>query len=306
MGAFLSLLMNLFPLYLLIGVGYSAVRHLNVDKHSLSTLAIYIFMPIVVFGFVADMDFQASYIALPIFFYIASVIIGLGFFNFGKLVYQDKQKNLMAMLTSMGNTGYYGLPLVLLFFDNDTIAIYIFMTLGGLVYEATVGYYIAARSSFTVRQSLIKLTRFPVMYAMAVGFMINAAGVELPDIFWTYWTHFKGAYVIAGMMIIGGALAGLERFVIGPRFLGLVFAGKFLLFPILSLIFIAMDKTLMQWYGQDIYNLLIIVAIVPPAANIAAYASQMDIEPEKAATTILIGTVFALFYIPAVIWVIGL
>lgn len=306
MGAFFSLFMNLFPLYLLIAAGYGAVRYLHVDRQSLGTLAIYIFMPIVVFGFVADMEFQPSYIALPIFFYILSVIIGLGFFKLGEYVYEDKQKNLLAMLTSMGNTGYYGLPLVLLFFDKDTVAIYIFMTLGGLVYEATVGYYIAARSNFTVKESLAKLTRFPVMYAMALGFAVNAIDVELPEIFWTYWTHFKGAYVIAGMMIIGGALAGLEKFVFGPRLLGLVFLGKFILTPILSLIFIGFDKAVTQWYGPDIYNLLIIVAIVPPAANIAAYATQMNIEPEKAATTILIGTVFALFYIPLVIWFIGL
>ncbi len=305
MSIFFSLLFNLLPLYALIGAGYFAASKLHVDKRSLGTLAIYIFMPVVVFGFVADMDFQPAYLALPIFFYVASVIVGLGFFRLGGMVYQDKQKNLMAMLASMGNTGYYGLPLVLLFFDKDTVAIYIFMTLGGLVFEATVGYYIAARSSFTVRESLIKLTRFPVMYAMAAGFIVNASGFELPEIFWTYWVHFKGAYVITGMMIIGAALGGMEKFVFGPRLVALVFAGKFVIFPLLSLLFIALDKTVMHWFSPEIYNLLVIVAIVPPAANIAAYATQMNIEPEKAATTILIGTIFALFYIPCVIMFIG-
>lgn len=306
MSVFLSLLFNLLPLYALIGGGYVASRFLGVDKHSLSTLAIYIFMPVVVFGFVANLDFKASYIALPIFFYCSSVIVGFMFFKIGEKVYNNKQINLLALLTSMGNTGYYGLPLVLLFFNDDLIAIYIFMTLGGLVYEATFGYYIAARSSFTVEDSIKKLVRFPVMYAMAAGFAVNALNIELPKIFWDYWVHFKGAYVIAGMMIIGTALAGLEKFVFGARFVSLVFLGKFLVFPLLSVLFIVFDQHITQWYGREIYHLLVIVAIVPPAANIAAYATQMNIEPEKAATTILMGTVFALFYIPCIIMLIGL
>lgn len=306
MNVFFSLFFNLLPLYVLIGAGYFAARVLHVDRDSLATLAIYLFMPVVVFGFVADLDFKWSLTALPFLIYFMSAVVGLGFFRLGQWVFRDNQANLMAMCASMGNTGYFGLPLVLLFFDQDTVAIYIFMMLGGLVYEATIGYYIAARGHFDVRQSIIKLLRFPTIYAMAAGFMVNAAQIELPDLLWTYWGYFKGAYVVIGMMIVGAALARVQKFVFGPRFIALVFSGKFIVFPAFAFAAIAVDQHILHWFSGTIHDLVMMSAIVPPAANVAAFASKMNVQPEKAATTILIGTVFALFYIPAVIWWVGL
>ncbi len=306
MSAFFSLFVNLLPLYALIGTGYIASRFLDVDRQSLGTLAIYIFVPVVVFGFIARIEFQPSYILLPIFFYVASVAIGLGFYALGRRIYSDSQANLMALCASMGNTGYFGLPLVLLYFDEATVAIYIFMMVGGSMYEATIGYYIAARGNFSVRESLIKLAKFPAIYAILAGFAVKAIDVELPSLFWDYWGYFKGAYIVIGMMIVGAALAKIEKFEFGPRFLAMAFAGKFIFFPLLAFGFILLDQHVLGWLTKDVHHLIMMITIVPPAANIAAFALQMNMQPEKAATTILIGTVFALIYIPYMIWLIGI
>lgn len=306
MTVFLSLFFNLLPLYALIFAGFIAGKFLHVDRQSLGTLAMYIFMPVVMFGFVADMDFRAEYIALPFVLYGITTIVALLFLHLGRAIYKDNQANLMAMCTAMGNTGYFGLPLVLLFFPKELVAIYIFMNLGGLIFEATIGYYLAARGNFDVRTSLNKIIKFPTIYAISLGLLINQSETELPDIFWTYWTHFKGAYVVVGMMIVGAALSKLDHFVFGWRFLSLTFAGKFLVLPALAFGFVALDQSFLNWFNTDIHKLILIVSIVPPGANIAAFATQMNLQPEKAATTILLGTVFALFYIPFMIFLIGL
>ncbi|MCB1782449.1 MAG: AEC family transporter [Alphaproteobacteria bacterium] len=306
MQVFLSLVFNLLPLYLLIGVGWFAGRFLHVDRQSLGALAIYILMPVTVFGFVAHLEFQPSFIVLPIVIFTISAIVGLSFLKLGKKIYGDAQANLMAMCASMGNTGYFGLPLVLLFFTQEQVAIYIFMMLGGSVYEATIGYYMAARGAFDVRTSLRKIIRFPAIYAIAAGMSANALHLDLPETFWTYWAYFKGAYVVIGMMIIGAALSKVQKLVFGPRFVTLTFSGKFIAFPLLSIAFVVCDNHITHWFNENIHNLLIMMSIVPPAANVAAFAAQMNLEPEKAATTILAGTLFALLYIPLITWAIGL
>ena len=308
MDVFISIVVNLLPLYAFIALGFFSGKILKVDRKSMASLAIYIFMPIVVFGFIADMDFEPSYIALPIFLYSACVITGLGFYALGKRIYGsgDNQANLLAMCASMGNTGYLGLPLVMLFFDKEIVAIYIFMMLGVGIYEATFGYYFAARSNFSIRDSLIKLLKFPTIYAMSAGFIVNALNIEFPEMFWTNWTYVKGAYVVVGMMIIGCALAGLRKFVFDLKFVALVFSGKFLVIPLLGALFIWLDSMMFHSLTEDLRHIVILITIVPPAANIAAFAAQLDIKPEKAATTILLGTLFALFYIPAIVWLVGI
>ena len=107
-------------------------------------------------------------------------------------------------------------------------------------------------------------------------------------------------------MIVGAALSKIQAFTFCPRFVSLSFLGKFIVFPLVTFLFVWVDQTYVHFYARDIHHLLMILAIVPPAANIAAFAAQLNLQPERAATTILLGTLFALVYIPAVIWLLGI
>lgn len=305
MTLFLLLLKNLVPLYILIAAGFVGGKYLRLDRHTLAGMAVYMFTPVVVFGFISDLKLKPEYAALPVIAYAISAIVGFGFLWIGRRIYPDNRANLLAMLASMGNTGYFGLPVALLLFDKNHVGIYMFMLLGITGFEATIGYYIASRGKFDVRASLLKLATFPSIYAMTAGLLVNVSGIHLPDLFYTYWTYFKGAYVITGMMLIGTALSAIRDFRPAPLFLLLSFAGKFLAWPLVTLLFVQVDAQWLHLFMPDIYRLLYLLALVPFAANIAAYSAQMDMRPEKAATTILLGTIFALFYIPLVMGMVG-
>lgn len=306
MEVFFTLFFNLLPLYGLIALGFIGGRYCGVDRNSLANFAIFILMPAVAIGYVAQLELQPSYLLLPLFYFALSVVVGSLFLKIGRLIYGDSRANLMALCSSMGNTGYFGLPLVLMLFDEKLIAIYIFTMMGGGIYESTMGYYIAARGQFDVRQSLIKVAKFPLLYGILFGFILNFSGVELPEQALLYWGYFKGSYIIVGMMIIGIALASVSGFKIGWRFMGAALGGKIVIMPLIVFGTIFLDKNIFNLFSNDIHNALFIMSIVPPAANVAAYASQMDIHPEKAATTVLLSTIFALFYIPAVVILMGI
>ena len=302
---FFTLFLNLLPLYFLIALGWLAGRFFDIDRTTLGNLAVFIIVPIVGFGFILQIDFQPSYIILPVLFYALMCLVIFVFLKLGRKIYADGRANLLAMCATAGNTGYFGLPVALLFFTPQEVAIYIFMMLGGLVFEATVFYYVAARGRFDVKSALIKLAKFPVIYALLAAFILKGAGFHPPELMMTYWGYFKGAYVIVGMMIIGVALSKLDRLVISPSFLSLSFLGKFVVLPGLMLGCILFDRHVSGLFSTTVHQMMFLMTIVPPAANIATFAVQMDLKPEKAATTILVGTIFALFYIPAALWLGG-
>ena len=79
-----------------------------------------------------------------------------------------------------------------------------------------------------------------------------------------------------------------------------------IILPLLALGIIAFDKSVTQLFSTEIYQILFLLSIVPPGANTAAYAAQLDLEPENAATTILIGTLVALISIPLMLALTGL
>ena len=302
MEIFLSIFFNLLPLYVLIGIGWFAGRYFEIQRQTLANLALFVLMPVMIFGFTAQLDLQPAYILLPFVMLAIQSCVAFAFLYVGRLVYQDNTPNLLAMCTAMGNFGYMGLPIVLLLFPVEMIGIYMFFLLGNILFEASVGYYIGARGNFTVQQSFKKLMHFPAIYAVFLGLIVNWAQWSLPTVFFTYLEYFKGAYILSGMMIIGVALARVEKIVLGPRFLALVFVGKFIAWPFCAFLVVGFDSLVTNLFTQDIHRILLILSLVPPGANIAAFATQLNLTPEKAATTVLLGTIFALFYIPFVFY----
>ncbi len=308
MDIFFLLFTNLLPLYVLIFIGWVAGRYFEVDRQTLANFAIYICVPVVIFGFVLDLDLEVQWVWLPVIVFFLHSSIAFGALALGKCVFKDARANLAAMCSAHSNTGYFGLPLAILIFHNNPqwVGVYMFMLLGGVIFESTVSYYIASRGQFTVEQSLKRLLKFPTLYAMTAGLLCNHFQVEMPEMFYTYWAYFKGAYVLVGMMVIGAALSKLTKLVIAPRFLAFTFIGKFIVWPLLAWILILVDQNYLHLYSREVHQLLFIMAIVPQGANIAGFATQMNLKPEKAASTILLGTVFALFYIPMMLALSGL
>lgn len=308
MDIFLNLFINLLPLYVLIAVGFGASRFFEVDRQTMANFALYVCAPVVIFGFVIDLDLRLQWVLLPVIAYVVPAIIAFAALAIGKRVFKDSRANLAALCSAHSNTGYFGLALVLLVFHDhqEWIGIYMFMLLGNALFESTVSYYIAARGKFTVAQSLKRVAKFPTIYAITLGLIVNAMNVQTPEIFYLYWGYFKGAYVIAGMMIVGSALAKVDKLIFAPRFLAFAFIGKFIVWPLAAWLLILADQHIFHLFAREVHQLLFLLAIVPQGANIAAFATQMDLRPEKAASTVLIGTVFALFYIPLIMAVSGL
>ena len=169
MDVFVTLFTAIFPLYILIAIGYLAARFFNIDRLSLANLAVYVCIPIVMFGFIAQMDFKPSYFALPIVNYAIGIIVGMTFLNLGRKVYGDGRANILSLTSAQHNAGAFGLPVLLFVFDTQIVAIYMMTILGSVLYESTFGYYTAARGAFNVKDSFKKLATFPALYAMFAG-----------------------------------------------------------------------------------------------------------------------------------------
>lgn len=238
----LSLFINILPLYGLVVLGYIAAHWGGVDKKSIANLAIYFLVPVVVFGFIAQVELRPQFALLPLVSFALSTAVTLMFLWIGRKIYPDNRANLLAMITGTVNSGYFGFPLVMLLFDNQWIGAYTLLFLGFVFKQSTVLYYIAARGNFSVRDSVLKLLHFPVLYAAIAGLVVNLAGWNLSPIALTYFGHFKGAYVVIGMMILGASLPRVSTFTFAPRFITMSFIGKFVVWPVFAFLFVVLDK----------------------------------------------------------------
>jgi hypothetical protein len=299
------LLSQLLPLLGLIVLGYGAGRWLQVEARSLAMIAIYFFSPLVNFGGVAQLQFQSAYLLLPpVLFAIASGMALLMYWLAGRL-YADNTRNLVAMASSTGNTGYFGTPLVLALLGPQAAGIYFLMNFAVALSETTVGYYVGARGHHSMRDSLKKVLALPANYAVLLGLLWNTLDLPLAPAFLVWWERFTGAWVIIGMMLIGVALGQVGGWRANARLTALLFSVKFLLWPACTWGLALLDRAVFGLFDPTVHTLLLIIGVVPLAGNTVTFATQLKLRPGEAAAVVLESTVFAVAYIPLVFWLAG-
>lgn len=301
MAVVFSLLLKLIPLYITIGLGWLAGRFLQVSGRHIAGMMLYIITPSVVFSGVMNAPLSPEVLLLPVLVWCICLGLGLLFLNLGRRVLGDARANVLALSVSTGNTGYFGIPVALMLFGKQFLGLYILCMLGTTLYENSMGFYIAARGRYTVRECVLRVLRLPSLYAFGLAALLNLSGLHVPDLFVPLFDNIRGAYSILGMMIIGMGISSFRGLAGDWRFTGLSFAGKFLVWPLVVLVLWWLDGLGPHWYDVQIYRSLFLVSIVPVAANTVVIATLLETHPEQAAGTTLLSTLVALFYIPVMV-----
>lgn len=298
------LLWNIFPLYIIIALGYIAGRKLSVHLEGTANLAIFILTPVVIFGAITKTDFRAEYLLLPVLIFAVGAFCALCAHYFAKKRFSDVTPNLLGMGCGTGNTGYFGLPVMLSIFGDALSGIYLLMNFGIIVFENTLGYYLGARGHVDAKTALKKVARLPAVHATWLGILVSMFDIQETRpmfLFYTYWEYFKGAWIVIGMMLIGIALSKVKGFRINPELLGWFFGFKFIVWPLVMFGVVTLDKSLLHLFDTRIHILMMLISSVPLASNIVAFAAHLNLRPSEAATAVLLSTIFALGFIPFVL-----
>lgn len=281
-------------------LGFLAGKILEVKKESVANLLIYFIAPVVVFHGVVTTTLSAGALSLPILFFVVGSLIAFLFYAIGKKFWQDGTNHILAFASGSGNTGYFGLPVVLALFGQQTLGLAVLMILGIILFENTVGFYLTVRAHSSPLEALKKLFHLPAVYAFIIAVVVNVVHVPLSPSYMDFAASFKGAYTVLGMMLVGLGLAGITELAIDKAFVTLSFIAKFAVWPLLMGLIILLDKHFFHLYNGQTYQLLIIMSAVPLAANTVAYASAFGVHPQKAAVAVFLSTLFALVYIPLI------
>lgn len=307
MTLFLLILIKILPLYINVVLGFIASKYLHVKRESIASLLIYILGPIVVFSAALSVKINVTLLALPIFLYAFCSLLAFASLFIWEKSWNNPTGNILAFSAGTGNTGYFGIPLAIIFFEPALADIYIFVVLASLLYESSTGFYVTAKGNFSVKESLLKVARLPIIYAFILGITLNLMGFEIPAIISSYTAQFKGAYGILGMMMLGMGLLGLRSNAenIDIKFISITFIIKFIFWPLAILTLIYLDRNMTQWLNEDLYKVLFLFSIVPLAGNTVTLAVLLNAKPEKASLAVFLSTVVSVISIPLYIFLYG-
>lgn len=301
MIAALALLYKLMPLYIMVALGWVAGRYLDATGRNIAGIMMYIILPAVVFYGVMSAPLSAEVVLLPFLVLGLCSVLGVLHLIIAKRWVGDESADLIPLAVGTGNTGYFGIPLALLIFGEQGLAMYIVCMLGTTLYESSVGFYLAARGRYSVRDCVRKVSRLPSLYAFFLAVVLNFAGFQIPDVFLPLFENIRGAYIVFGMMIIGMSILSFHGLAGNLRFTGLAFAGKFISWPLAALALWWLDSQWLHIYDAAVHQAILLISITPIAANTVVIATLLDTAPKQVAGTALLSTVFALVYIPLMV-----
>lgn len=298
MNIALVIFSKIFPLYLNVILGVIASIFNLVDRKSVASLLVYLIGPIVVFNACLTVHIDKSLVIMPILLYIISSFIAFFVLFFLKKYFNDSTINILSFTSGTGNTGYFGIPLAIILFNENVANAYIFTVISSLLYESTTGFYVTAKGKFSPKESLIKVLKLPLMYAFLLGIILNLLNVKAAWII-DYSSYFKNTYGLLGMMMLGmGLTGGNISSTVDKKLITFSFLIKFLVWPLIVAGIIFFDLHVTQLIKSEFYAVLALFSVVPLAGNTVTLAVLVGINPSKAALTVFLSTAFSIPYIP--------
>ncbi|WP_309043690.1 AEC family transporter [Marinobacter sediminicola] len=301
MAAALALFIKLIPLYVTVALGWVAGRYLEASGKHIAGIMLYIVTPSVVFSGVMAAPLSPEVILLPFLVFGFATVIALAHLRLARRVLTDGSAGMIPLCVASGNTGYFGVPVALLLFGEEGLALYIVCMLGVTLFESSVGYYLAARGRHDLKDSLLRVVKLPSVYAFLVAVVLNLSEIGIPEVFVPLFDNLRGAYSILGMMIIGMSISSFRGLAGNIRFTALAFFGKFVAWPVLATVFWWLDSQFLGIYEPAVHKAIFLISITPIAANTVVIATLLDTSPRQAAGTVMLSTLFALVFIPVMI-----
>ncbi len=300
MNLLLTLFFAMWPLYILVLLGVVAKRFLAVESKSIASLVVYILAPIITFHAVATTPLTVGALSLPVVMLAIALISSALFFAVGAWAFGkgSSRQYLLAATAGSSNAGYFGLGLALVLFPKDQVNLVILSILGSIVFLHTFGFYLTARGKFTAKESFHRLLRLPVIYAFLLGLLVHAVPVSFGPHYLEVMSWFRGSYTVLGMMIVGLSVATIGGEVFDKRFTALSLVAKFLLWPLLALGVLCVNRYYVHWYNAQAQEVIWLLSIVPIATNTVTYANLLEIHSDVSAVSVLVSTMLALAYIP--------
>lgn len=173
----------ILPILITAGLGFLVGRVFAPDPRTLSRVAIYLFLPAIVFSSSANSSLQPGQIGQIIVFVVALYVV----LTTVVMLLSRTQRHLGPALQSafilsalMGNSGNYGLSFVEFAFGADGLSIAVMVLIMTSIMSNTLGIYVASSGTASVRQGLFNIIKVPMPYAILLGFIVKFGNITLP------------------------------------------------------------------------------------------------------------------------------
>jgi len=312
----LHILLVTFPFFALVACGYMAVKRQFLPTSAISGLnsfVLYFALPCMLYRFGASTPIASTLNPTIIGTYLIAALLMVGLLIFlARLRGLDwNNASFAALVGTFPNTGYMGVPLLLTLLGDHAVGPVIATILIDLVITSSVCVALSQLST-THNQSSVSAAWFalkrvaanPMPWAILIGAAASAWNLALPKPAEQTIALLANAASPVALFTIGAVLARAPVAGTQPAPWSdsvVVALIKLLLHPLLIVVIGTAAIYLGAPLSLQALTVLILVAALPSASNVAMLAERFDADSTRIARIILISTVLAFFTFSAMV-----
>ncbi|SDK05371.1 AEC family transporter [Natronincola ferrireducens] len=199
-------LSNLISMVMLITLGY-IIRIKKTSLDDLSNIVVDICLPALILystitTFSKEVFQQAVYtFVLGIVAALIGLVLGICVLRFLKI--QQEDRGAFLITSSFGNTGFIGLPLIMLLFGQEGLLLAVCFDFGMNIILWSIGINILQNTNKLFTIKTIKNLGNPFILAIIAGILINILEIEVPNAFLTFIESLGNIASPIAMIFIG-------------------------------------------------------------------------------------------------------
>ncbi|WP_027363530.1 AEC family transporter [Desulfotruncus alcoholivorax] len=289
---------------ILMSIGFIAAKTNVLTKDaldSLSKLIVKIILPTLIFSIVASgvtaKEFLISgrFAIGVVLCFSLLILVGMVMSKLCQL--KGKTANIFVALTTFGNMGFMGIPLILEIFKEPVAQVCISIyTIIDMALLWTFGVYLCSRHQKSSNSlSAVRNMINPTTVALFIAFIVNIFKIPVPDLLMNLISGVGGTSKYLTLMYLGGALAyvSVEKVIKKPSIFVLPL-GKMLIMPII------VYSLLGFFLPQTPRAILTIIVGLPSMTTVAMIATSYQSDVEYATEMIFVTTLASIITIPIV------
>jgi predicted permease len=297
------------PIYIAIGLGYAATRQgffSKPDTQALGRFVMYFALPAMLFNALSQRNFEEVLDAGFLWDYgLGSLFAFVSAFVIWRLVRHKgvTESALAALGTSSPNSGYMGYPILLQVMGPSAgVGLALALLIENLLIIplalvlADAGAHQHASWQQTLKQSLWRLRKNPMIWAISLGIVCSLLGMHLPEVVNKTIHLFAAACASLALFVIGGSLVGLHLSGLVKQVSWIV-VGKLVVHPL--------AVAVVLWFMGPMDVRLQMSAVLlssMPMLSIYPVLAQPHGQEGICAATLLATTVVSFFTISFILW----
>ncbi|MFK7694676.1 AEC family transporter [Paenibacillus sp. HJGM_3] len=294
------LLNNVVPLSLMIAAGVVLQLVFKLDIRTLSKLNFFLFSPCIMFLMLYEsaitLNIMLQVLLFICAFFAASyILIGVVMKLRG---YSGSMKSAMRNSVLFYNSANYAIPLNQLVFVNDpfTLSIQIIIMMMQSLLPNTYGIYSVNSHRQSMRETLRTILTMPTIYVIPIALTMRWLHIPLPHPIYISIDYVGKGFIATALITLGVQLGGMKwRLQLSDVMLSNVM--RLCVGPLLGFVLV--------WalgIEGDMAKALVLSCAVPTSLSSVLLAVEFDSEPEFASQAVFSSTVFSIFTVTFVIY----